>query len=534
MSSDAAPVSGDRSVSIVITVYNEEPGYLAEAIESALAQRVPAHEIILVEDGARRDYSALLTGYPQVRVIRQQNMGLAAARNTGLRAATGDFILFLDGDDRLTRHAIASNLARFEANPRAIMVYGGWRFINSDGSPSLQVNMPPIGDDPYATLLNGNCIGMHATVLYRRAELLAIGGFDPSYRACEDYELYLRAARQGPIIDGADILAEYRQHDANMSGDRAMMLGTIRRVLTAQEPFVRDNPVWRAARSKGLAAWKAHYARNQLFDILRTASGETRAGPALRGFVRLGLQIPFTMARVAMLETLSRLRARLRHGTVDFGDLRRTKPISPYFGFDRGRPIDRKYIEDFLARHASDVRGRVLEIGDNSYTRQFGGANVTLSEILHVDPDAPNVTYCTDLVEGAGIGDALFDCIVLTQTLHLIYDFHGAVRTLYRILKPGGVILLTVPGVSSVDQGEWGDTWFWSFTPAALRRIFEDRFGRDGNEITSYGNVLTATAFLYGLADEELRPHEFNVVDPHYPVIVAARIQKSGHGASAA
>jgi SAM-dependent methyltransferase len=223
-----------------------------------------------------------------------------------------------------------------------------------------------------------------------------------------------------------------------------------------------------------------------------------------------------------------RLRRSLPGGErINFGDLERTTPVSSWFGFDRGRPVDRKYIEDFLRSHSGDIRGRVLEVGDNAYTRQFGGSRVLNSEVLHIDPDAPDVTYVADLADGTGLPDEAFDCVVLTQTLHLIYDFSAALRTLHRILKPGGALLLTVPGVSSVDNGQWGGTWYWSFTQAAMGRMLEPIFGRENIEIETHGNVLVATAFLYGLADHEIEQKDFAVTDPAYPVIVAARVRKA-------
>jgi hypothetical protein len=115
---------------------------------------------------------------------------------------------------------------------------------------------------------------------------------------------------------------------------------------------------------------------------------------------------------------------------------------------------------------------------------------------------------------------------VLTQTLHLIYDMRRAVTTLHRILKPGGILLLTVPGVSSVDRGEWGGSWYWSLTPIALRRLLEESFPPGGVSVSSYGNVLSAAAFLYGLAEADLQTGEIEAHDAHYPVIVAARAMK--------
>jgi SAM-dependent methyltransferase len=210
------------------------------------------------------------------------------------------------------------------------------------------------------------------------------------------------------------------------------------------------------------------------------------------------------------------------------GDLRRVDPISLDFGYDRGSPIDRVYIEDFLARHSEDVRGQVLEVGGDECTRRFGGARVTVRDILHVDATNPRATIVGDLAEGTGIPSHAFDCIILTQTLHLVFDMRRAVATLHRILKPGGVLLITVPGVSSIDRGEWGGTWYWSLTPPSLERLLAEAFGKAGVSVSVQGNVLAAIAFLHGLGDHELDAKELASRDPCYPVIVAARAVKGG------
>lgn len=514
------------AVSVVITVYNEEPRYLAEAIESVRAQTVPVAETIVVEDGALRDYRDIYAAHTGLTIIRQSNQGLAAARNTGLRAGTGEFILFLDGDDRLAPQSLAINLCRLATHPEAVMSYGAYRMIDGDGREKSVVPLRPTGPDPYATMLEGNCIGMHATVLYRRQALIEAGGFNPGFRACEDYELYLRLARAGGIVQGPEVLADYRHHGANMSSDRGMMLGTVLRVLEAQTPHVQGKPRWEAARVRGRAAWKAYYARQQLGAMLSALGRRRQLVPAARGLAHIFGMIPVITAREATMELLQRVRRFLSLAKVDLGALRQREPISRNFGYERGNPVDRPYMERFLGDHAADIRGRVLEVGDNAYTLRFGGTAVEKSEVLHVDPDAPNATYCTDLTTGEGIPDGIFDCIVLTQTLHLIYEFRQAVATMERLLKPGGVLLLTVPGVSSIDRGEWGETWYWSFTPASLRRLMSDAFGEDAVEISCYGNVLTATAFLYGLAENDLTPADYVYQDAQYPVIVAARVRK--------
>jgi SAM-dependent methyltransferase len=238
---------------------------------------------------------------------------------------------------------------------------------------------------------------------------------------------------------------------------------------------------------------------------------------------------PVSVFRGAVVEIWRRRPWRRRSsppGTVNLGDLRRLEPFSLDFGFDRGRPIDRGYIEEFLARHRRDVRGRVLEVGDDGYTRQFGGPAVVTHDVLHVDDGNARATLVGDLADGRDFPSNAFDCIILTQTLHLVFDLRAAVATLHRMLKAGGVLLVTVPGVSSIDRGEWGATWYWSLTPAALQRLLEERFGREGVAVSCQGNVLAATAFLYGLVDSELEREELESPDPHYPVIVAARAVK--------
>jgi SAM-dependent methyltransferase len=215
-------------------------------------------------------------------------------------------------------------------------------------------------------------------------------------------------------------------------------------------------------------------------------------------------------------------------GALDWGDLRRMDPVSDRWGYDRGLPVDRYYIEGFLARHAADIRGRVLEIGDASYTHRFGGSRVTKADVLHIDPDAPEVTFVGDLADGSMLPDAAFDCIVLTQTLHLIFDHVAALRTLERILVPGGVLLLTVPGISNIATDEWGATWHYSFTHHALREACDGVFGAGHAAIESHGNVLSAVAFLHGLGHQELTPAELDEQHVEYSIVNAARVVKAG------
>lgn len=213
-------------------------------------------------------------------------------------------------------------------------------------------------------------------------------------------------------------------------------------------------------------------------------------------------------------------------GRVGFGSLRRVTPISRLFGFDRGLPVDRYYIEGFLACHSNDVGGRVLEIEDDAYTRKFGHDRVSRADVLHVSAGNPRATIVADLAKGQDIPSDAFDCIILTQTLQLIYDVRAAVRTLHRILKPGGVLLATFPGISPIDPGEWGETWYWGFTALSAGRLFGEVFPAGEVEVVTYGNVLATVAFMHGLAAEELRREELDAVDPTYQLLIALRAVK--------
>jgi SAM-dependent methyltransferase len=211
---------------------------------------------------------------------------------------------------------------------------------------------------------------------------------------------------------------------------------------------------------------------------------------------------------------------------INWGDLRRVMPVSRQFGFDRGRPIDRYYIEYFLARYAQDIRGRVLEIGDDSYTRQFGAGRVTTCDVLHVAAGNPIATIVGDLTSAGHIPSNTFDCFILTQTLHLLFDVRAAVRTIYRILKPGGVLLATFPGISQLSNDQWAECWYWSFTRQGAERLFGEFFPADQVTIETFGNVLAAMAFLHGLAAEELTLEELDYRDENYDMLIAVRAVK--------
>lgn len=546
---EAAAIAGSPdtppAATVVITCYNHGH-FLPDAIESALAQTYRPVETIVVDDGSTDDTAAVCRRYPAVRYIPQKNAGLSAARNTGLRAARGDLVAFLDADDLLAPEAIAIGAKALADHPDWAFVYGGHIGVDAERRRIWEL-VPTPGAKDYESLLRRNGIGMHATVLYQRTVLEDVGGFDPSLRASEDYDIYLRIAREYPIGSHDGIVAEYRRHEANMSEDAERMLRSSLGVLRAQRPASRAE---RTAHGVGIAFYQQGYGVPLVKRAVRGLhSGRKGAlrelGLALRmaprAFPHAAADAGKSLGRSLEGRMPTGVRRRLRRalakaplvprpGEVDWGDLKRTTPVDPDFGYGRGTPVDRLYIERFLARRRGDIAGRVLEIGDNLYTMRFGGEKVTRSDVLHVSPDAPQATICGDLANAPQIPDATFDCIIVTQTLQFIFDVPAAVATLRRILKPGGVLLLTVPGFSQIDRGEWNHTWYWGgITTVAVRRLLSE--GWSDVAIENHGNVMAAVAFLHGIAAEELAEDELAATDPSYQVIVAARAVKAGTSA---
>jgi SAM-dependent methyltransferase len=245
-----------------------------------------------------------------------------------------------------------------------------------------------------------------------------------------------------------------------------------------------------------------------------------------------------------MLERLSRAWARREASLPVIGRarIRRPRPLTPlsrYYGFDRGTPIDRFWIERFLERHGAqdeyalgDIRGAVLEIGGSEYVGRFGRPGsgpgmVNSIDVLHVDRSNPEATVVGDLGTGEGVPEAAYDCIICTQTLHVIYGVHEAISTLHRALRPGGVLLATLPGISSrskPDADRWGD--YWRFTSLSTRRLFEEAFPAELVRVEAFGNMRAAIGLLQGLSAQELSPAELDMRDPDYEVLLAVRAQK--------
>jgi SAM-dependent methyltransferase len=220
----------------------------------------------------------------------------------------------------------------------------------------------------------------------------------------------------------------------------------------------------------------------------------------------------------------SRMNRKLPGRRVRWGSLRRTLPFSDCYGFDRGLPIDRYYIEAFLAREAASIRGEVLEVRDPTYAQRFGGADATQIHVVDNDATNPGATVIADLTIEGSLPYQSYDTIIITQTLHVTVDDAAGFRTLWRALRPGGTLLFTGPCVSRIDDHHQWD--HWRYTPMGLRASLAKLLPDARVTVEAHGNVLAGAAFLYGIAAQELTHAELDADDARFPVIVCARVFK--------
>jgi glycosyltransferase involved in cell wall biosynthesis len=525
-------------VSLIIPCYNQGR-FLSKAIESVLLQTYKNFEIIVIDDGSEDNTKCVAAQYPEVKYVFQNNQGLAAARNTGMSHSRGSLLVFLDSDDWLIPQALEINVSYILSHPEMAFVSGSYMLYYENENKAREV-VREVKGDPYVHMLEGNYIGMIATVMFRKWVFNSFQ-YDTSLKVCEDYDLFLKIARKYSAIQHDKVIAVYRIHDKNLSGNHIRMLETVLNVLEKQRNLVSGKREINALKN-GYSNWNFYYCALMYEDLLHQLfNGKKINGSYIHALLRKNkkLYLKFQQKRSFHLMRnqlkqilpdiiLKRLVKSITPGPgkVNWGDLNVTKPFSTEFAYDRGGPVDRYYIENFLEKQEACVAGRVLEIGDNEYSLRYGGSKVIKSDILHVDNTNPYATIIGDLADAPQIPDNIFDCIILTQTLHLIYDYRGAIETCHRILKPGGILLLTVPGISHVGQDQWGKYWQWSFTNNSISRILNEFFPSDNVNIETFGNVLIATAFLYGLGLPEVTKKQLDAFDPHYQVIIAASAVK--------
>lgn len=302
-------------VSVIIPVYNQER-YLAEAIESVGAQSYPLREIIVVDDGSTDGSAAVARRYRSVVAIRQRNAGDAAARETGLRIARGEFIVFLDADDRLRPRALEWGVQELRSHPRWAFVSGQYVLVDADRAIIDRPQRPYIDRDHHLALLRGNYVGMFATVMFRAAPLRSLATLDYPMERCRDWALMLEIARHHEVGMHRKVVAEYRRHGRNVSGHPHRMLRSTLAVLDREAAHAAGDAARLEAIAEGKRYYRSYYG-NQVVRRLRHLERRRRWRRVAAGLLVLARRHPQALryhVRTKGAGLLRRLGGRLRTG----------------------------------------------------------------------------------------------------------------------------------------------------------------------------------------------------------------------------
>ena len=464
-------------VSVVLTC-RDQGRQLPICLHSVKRQLGPRDEIVIVDDGSTDPLTVQMLDHwyreSDLDVVRTDGVGLVRARDVGLSRSQGSVLFALGAEQAVDATYIERAMGVLESD-------SGIAFVTC-GLYDENTGFVWIPDSASQADLTG-CHRVPFPVV-RREQLEQAGGYDTSFDRPEqsDWELVLRLSgggRRGALI--REGLVSCYSNDG----------------VRDTETFPVAKAVWEKQRAVFQSYWRE--------AVLGLENQRRR------------------LQAHADQDTTSQTDAGAR--SINWGDLRRVEPISAVWGIDRGLPVDRYYINHFLEKNRRDIRGRVLEVKDPGYTQAYGSM-VECTDVVDIAQDNPSATLISDLSARGSLPEAKYDCFILTQTLHIIYEIRNVIENAYRTLRPGGVLLTTLPCVSRIDYESGLEQDQWRFTPASARRLFEDIFGVAQVSIESHGNVLTCSSFLMGLAAADLTAEELNHHDPYFPLLICVRAVK--------
>ena len=546
----------NRPLVSIITIFFNAENFIQETVESVIAQTYPNWELLLIDDGStdksRNIAFEYAKKYPQkifwLEHSGHKNLGKSTSRNAGINASRGEYITFLDADDVFHPQKLETQLSAMKLNPDAGMVYGqtlywfSWTrkpsdmnkdFISKLGLlPGCKYN-PPVLIEKF--LNDSGTIPCICSILVRKNILTSVGGFEETIQYLyEDQVLLFKICLNTKVLIEDNCNEKYRQHPKSSSA-----VAIKERIYHPILPnpsrhyfliWLKDYISQIKTNNENLDKIlnkQLRYSKNCGFNYLilpliyfyklLKESLITRLNPIIK-FPRNILSEKIYMTKTGNQK---------KNTNINFGDLRKVQPVSFEFGFDRGTPIDRYYIEKFLNENYYDIKGSVLEIGDDFYSKKFGGEKISKQDILHYEAGNPAATIIADLTSGEQIPSNRFDCFICTQTLHLIFDVQKAIETIYRILKPGGVLLATFPGISQISNDRWASEWQWGFTFHFAESIFGKVFGAKNITVQSLGNTLSSTAFLYGLVVSEFDQKDLDYKDEKTEMLLTVRAVKN-------
>lgn len=474
-------------------------------LRSVERQTVPPEIVLAADASTPAPTTAWLRAVADARghrFLQVESGRCSVVKNAGIRATIAPFVACVDAGCELQPTFLSQILSRFADDATAAAA--GWVQWVGPGTRVVVDELPPV------TL--AGCLAdsgaVSDPVVIRRGDWESAGGFDESLDVLEALELWLRF----------------------LSGGRAIAM--VPQVLASY--VVEHGALY-------LRAWDADRRASDMSRVLHVHRGlfEAHVAGVLAGREARLLSMaeryrPLLAGRDASLDEVGQVRARVGELRGSASDTKaplppadsRSTPLDRNWGFSRGTPVDRYYINAFLESCADDVRGVVLDVQDADNARRIGGDRIARVDVIDVDARNPRATVVADLRCAPNVPPASYDCILLTQTLHFVDDMPAVIAECARILRLGGVLLVTMPCASRVanDYGPAQD--YWRATVPAARRLLAEQFG-PRVRVESWGNAATTAAFLYGLAVHELSQAALDANDPHYPLLVSVRAEKA-------
>jgi glycosyltransferase involved in cell wall biosynthesis/peptidoglycan/xylan/chitin deacetylase (PgdA/CDA1 family) len=469
------PAVADKPKLSVVLTCRDQGRDLPMALHSVKEQLCPSDEIIIVDDGSK-DLVTLqvLDWYREsgFKVIQSAGPGPVSARAAGLNHCRGEIWFALGAEQFVQSSYLRTAIDILESHQDlAFVVCGlydertGFSWIPDSANLQHLIACPHV---PFPFV--------------RSDRLAAVGGYDTNFKvaAQADWELMLRLASsggKGHLIHQAQVI----DRRPNRSAENVEII----------------KPVLEKQRALFDSHWKE----------------------ALLGFENQRRRLEAKLTDEALPD--GALAA-----NINWGDLRRLDPISAVWGLDRGQPIDRYYIAHFLDGHRNDIQGHVLEVKDSGYTRAYG-SGVSEVDVVDIAANNPAATFVCDLSSCGSLPQNRYDCFIITQTIHIIYEIRNVIDNAFHALKPGGILLATLPCVSRIDYESGLEQDQWRFTAASARRLFEEIFGVAQVEVQSHGNILACSGFLMGLCAADLTAEELNHRDPYFPLLITVRAVKA-------
>lgn len=521
-------------VSIIIPCHNSAK-HLSECLESILMQEYRDYEVILVNDCSTdntlqlaKNYSLLDKRISVTHTSETEKTGASFARNKGFSLSKGKYIVYLDSDDIWLPGTLKKLVNLIEINNTAGWVIGNSLYFtdnryNSNSYYSSSYDFREGLYDEYSLILSFISKFYQTPVpgatIIKREVIEKIGGWENLFKKnYTDQALYAKILCITKTFVTHDILLLYRQHEKSSTNT------------SIKNGELHKNEV-------KYFEWLIHYLTNFEFkekeEIINYAkimkckedyySSSAKSKTSLIQGIKKIIMKLFRKIKTLLGIIKKQLLKVIPKNIYRHFLHQRVKPHSEIFGYDRGTEIARFYIDKFIDENKNIIHGNCLEFQEPTYLLKFSDPSKIKINVIHQDDSNPMANFVADLTLPNTVPSNYFDCIICTHVLHVVFEKSKFISELERILKPGGYLIIAVPGISMCDYA-WNE--LWRFTELGVKLLLEQTFPKELVNVKGYGNSLVAAGEIRGLASEEFSLKELNYTDGRFSVEVCAIAQK--------